>query len=288
MKNLLKLSLAFLLLLASCSNEKESPLTPDPSAGAYKALIAELTNSARTAISTNQEDDYLDSGECFEINYPYSVTDGQNTITLNSQQEELDYIDSLSDDAQISIVYPLSVTLSDGSVQTINSEEEFYYLLASCEMGEDGPGGDCFTVNFPITAYNAQGNTVTVNSEQELYSLDLVGFVYPISVTLADGSTVTINSSEDFDSIYNDCYGIDDCENCVATCFDIVFPFAVVTQSGTVSSFNDYDELMGFLSQLSEDDSFVIQYPITVEFEDGTQQSVGSDSELEVLYDSCE
>ncbi len=72
------------------------------------------------------------------------------------------------------------------------------------------------------------------------------------------------------------------------TCFEIVFPYSLVDQSGALVTLNDYDELMSFLDQLSEDDTFVIQYPITVEFEDGTQQSVGSDEELEALYESCE
>ncbi len=197
------------------------------------------------------------------------------------------FLEGLSEDAEVYIVYPLNVTLSDGTQQTINSEEEFYELYESCESS-DGDVVDCFTLNFPLTALDSKGNEVTVNSEQELYSLDLVDFAYPISVTLLDGSVVTVNSSDEFDSLYNDCYGIDDCEDCDTTCFEIVFPFSVASQSGDLVTFSDYDQLLDFLDQLTENDTFVIQYPISVEFEDGTQQSVGSDEELEALYEICE
>ena len=40
--------------------------------------------------------------------------------------------------------------------------------------------------------------------------------------------------------------------------------------------------------QLTEEDFCVISYPITVQFEDGTQQTANSDEEFDALYDACE
>ena len=147
---------------------------------------------------------------------------------------------------------------------------------------------ECFELNYPLTALDYDGNEVVVNSEQDLYNFEFVGFVYPISVTLTDGTQATVNSPQEFDTLYNDCYDIEDCDDCEEQCFEIVFPFSLVSGNGTVETFNGYDGLMEFLSQLTEEDSFMISYPITVEFEDGTQQTANSDEELDALYESCE
>ena len=88
-----------------------------------------------------------------------------------------------------------------------------------------------------------------VSSEQDLYNFEFTGFVYPIYVTLTDGTQVTINDPNEFDTLYNDCYDIEDCEDCEEQCFKIVFPFSFVSNSGTVVTFNGYDELLDFLNQ---------------------------------------
>lgn len=91
-----------------------------------------------------------------------------------------------------------------------------------------------------------------------------------------------------FDSLYNDCYDIEDCYDCEEECFEIVFPMSFVTDNETVVTVNNYDELWEFVSQLTEEDFCVISYPITVQFEDGTQQTANSDEEFDALYDACE
>ena len=53
-----------------------------------------------------------------------------------------------------------------------------------------------------------------------------------------------------------------------------------VTENETVVTVNNYDELWEFVSQLTEEDFCVISYPITVQFEDGTQQTANSDEEF--------
>jgi len=71
-------------------------------------------------------------------------------------------------------------------------------------------------------------------------------------------------------------------------CFEIVFPSSFVVNDGNLETINDYDYLWDFLSGLTEDDTFVVSYPITVEFEDGSQQTANSDEELAALYEDCE
>ena len=288
MKNLLKLSLVFLLIFSSCSKDNNDEITPKTKDGVSTELITNLTNTATTARSSNQESNYLEEGQCFVINYPYSISDGQTSTTINSDEELEAYLDALSGSSAIIIEVPFDVTLADGTQQTITTYDDFFALISSCFQGEQGPSDECFQLDFPLTAHDSDGNEVTVNSEQELFSFDFSGFVYPISVTFMDGTQETINSSEEFDALYNECYGIEDCEDCGYVCFDIVFPFSFVVNDGNLETINDYDELWNFLSGLTEDDTFVISYPITVEFEDGSQQTANSDEELAALYESCE
>ena len=288
MKNLLKLSLIFLLILSSCSKDNNDEITPKTKDGVSTELISKLTNSAVTARSSNQASEYLEDGECFVINYPYSIFDGQSSTTINSDEELETYLSSLGVNSVILIEVPFDVTLANGTQQTITTYNEFYEVISSCFGGVQGSMDQCFQLNFPLTAHDSDGNEVTVSSEQELFSFDFSGFVYPISVTLTDGTQVTINSSQDFDTLYNDCYGIDDCDDCGYVCFEIVFPFSFVVNDGNVETINDYDELWNFLSGLTADDTFVISYPITVEFEDGSQQTANSDEELAAIYESCD
>ena len=78
MKNLLKLSVVFLLLLNACSNEKVEEISSMKQLirsgnSVSQELITNLFNSARTATSTNQESSYVEDGECFVVNYPYNA-----------------------------------------------------------------------------------------------------------------------------------------------------------------------------------------------------------------------
>ena len=300
MNNLLKLSLVFLLLLSACSkdnNEEVIAEVEEIEEGVSQELMTNLFNSARTATTSSQESGYVEDGECFVINYPYSVSDGQTSTTLNSDEELEIFLENLTEESEVYIEVPFDVTMADGSQQTISTYEELEELFEDCYDFDDGDDDDdddddyeeeCFELNYPLTAQGSDGNEVVVNSEQDLYNFEFVGFVYPISVTLTDGSVVAVNSPQEFDTLYNDCYDIDDCDDCEEQCFEIVFPFSLVSGNGTVETFNGYDGLMEFLSQLTEEDSFMISYPITVEFEDGTQQTANSDEELDALYNSCE
>jgi len=295
MKNLLKLSLVFLLLFSACSkdnNEEVIAEVEEIEEGVSTELMTNLFNSARTATTSNQESDYVDDGECFIINYPYNVSDGQTSTTLNSDEELLTFLETLTEESEVYIEVPFDVTLADGSQQTISTYEELEELFEDCYDFDDDDDNDyeeeCFELNYPLTALDYDGNEVVVNSEQDLYNFEFVGFVYPISVTLTDGTQATVNSPQEFDTLYNDCYDIEDCDDCEEQCFEIVFPFSLVSGNGTVETFNGYDGLMEFLSQLTEEDSFIISYPITVEFEDGSQQTANSDEELDALYESCE
>ena len=186
MKNLLKLSLVFLLLFSACSkdnNEEVIAEVEEIEEGVSTELMTNLFNSARTATTSNQESDYVDDGECFIINYPYNVSDGQTSTTLNSDEELLTFLETLTEESEVYIEVPFDVTLADGSQQTISTYEELEELFEDCYDFDDDDDNDyeeeCFELNYPLTALDYDGNEVVVNSEQDLYNFEFVGFVYP-------------------------------------------------------------------------------------------------------------
>ena len=164
MKNFnLKLSvillMAFSLIIVSCDNENVDEISPEAELeeGVSQELISNLFNSARTAASTNQESDYVEEGECFVINYPYSVTDGETSTTLNSDDELFAFLETLDFDSEVYIEVPFDVTFADGSQQTINTYDAFEIILDDCYSDydhnddyDDDYEEECFELNYPL------------------------------------------------------------------------------------------------------------------------------------------
>lgn len=291
MKKLLKLLFVFALITAfvSCSNDNQDDIN-EPDTSVQESLTNNLMLYSQTANSTNQASDYLnDDIECFEVNFPFSVTDGVNTVVVNNEQELQDFIESLTPNSFFNIVFPINVTLEDGTEQTIADEMELLELIQSCFPDDIGnPGEDCFEFNFPLDVIDEEGNVITINGFEDLFYNDsVVDFVYPFTVTLADGSELTINSSEEFDDLYNECYDIETCDDCTENCFEIIFPINLIQEDGTVTTINDEDELYDFFENLGPSQFVTLTYPINVELSDGTQVAVNNDEEFDQLLSDC-
>lgn len=298
MKNLLKFSFIFALVccMFSCSNDNTDVIPDDQSAEANIALKTSLTTYARSAVSTNQAEsvfenntvnsDVIDNYEqdnCFTLNFPYTVTNGNVTATVNSDAEAQNFFN-----AGYYVAFPVTITTTDGAVVTIADELGLIQVLEDC-LGNEiiSIGNDCFEFNFPLTVTTEDGTTVVVNDDLELYSVeDAVGFVYPISVT-TDAGVVTITDDAGFDALYNDCYDIQPCNDCGTNCFEIVYPLALLLDDGTVTTINSDDEFVAFLDGIDNDTFFVPTYPMTIEYEDGTQATINSDDEFIAALDAC-
>ncbi|WP_452220645.1 hypothetical protein [Lacinutrix salivirga] len=292
MKNVLKLALVFVLVFTSCTKDNNEDIDLQPeNAAAPVTLVENLTSYARTAATTNQEEDFLNSedGECFVINYPYSFTDGQTSTVVNNDAELAAYLQSQNQGGNFAIEYPFNVTLGDGTVQTIATIDEFAALIEACDI-QGGSGDDnCFILGYPVTVVDEDGTEYTANSEEDFYTLpDVVSFVFPITGTLADGTAVTVEDADAFDSIYNDCNGYEDCTDCEVNCFELVYPLTLVEDNGTVVTIDSDDAFWTYLESLDPTTAgFALSYPVTVELEDGTQQTVNSNEEFDAILDAC-
>lgn len=298
MKNLLKFSFIFALVccMFSCSNDNTDVIPEDQSAEANIALKTSLTAYARTAVSTNQVEnvfennnvnsDVIDNYEpddCFTLNFPYTVTNGNVTATVNSDAEAQNFFN-----AGYYVAFPVTITTTDGTVVTIADQFGLIEILEAC-LGQQiiSFGNDCFEFNFPLSVTTEDGTTVVVNDDLELFSVeDAAGFVYPFSVT-TDAGVVTITDDAGFDALYNDCYDIQPCTDCGTNCFEIVYPLALLLDDGTVTTINSDDEFVAFLDGIDNDTFFVPTYPMTIEYEDGTQATINSDDEFIAVLDAC-
>jgi len=302
MKNIFKISFIALLLLAivsllltivSCSNDNEELILPQNTT-TKQNLKTSLTTYTKAATSSDQASNYLDSSDdCFTINYPYSFVDDQGNVTeINSEEDLYAFINGLDPNTPYNFMYvfPLNITLEDGTQSTLDSLDALVETLFACEdIDMDSPNGslECFEFNFPLSVVLESGQTIEINSQEELFSIpDAVDFVYPITVTLDDSTVITINDSDAFDELYNTCFNID--TNDEDICFEIVYPLNLIQDNGTITTVSNDDEFNDFIESLGEDDFFTLTYPIhVVDLETDTEQTINNDDEFIALLDNC-
>lgn len=249
--------------------------------------------------------------ECFTINYPISISfPGAGTATVNSDEELYEALENFFETstdtlAEPALNYPIEVTLQDGTVQTVNSDDELDTLFEDCygdwDDDEWEDEGECFTLNYPLEIVLPDGSTVTANDDEALFeaidayyeanpdSEEMPSFTYPITVTLEDSTTAIVNSDEELEELFEACFG--EFEEEFDECFTFNYPLDLVLPDGT-TTVNSEEELYAVIDAYYDahpesDEIPTFDYPIEVTLTDGTVQSVGSDDELDALFDEC-
>ncbi len=229
--------------LSSCT--KENPLNPaitdSPALTTTSTADVIRTQSAMNASGQSQ-----DSLECFMLEFPIDLVypDGsQETYSdIESLVEAVDEYYEDETDGDLTLAYPVTVTLEDGTTTTITTDDELIDLFEECDAFDeeddeddyyddddyDDEYGDhdcddlfediCFDLVFPITITDTNGNMVIVNDEEELENAienleDQAGddedfdilIEFPIDVILEDQSTLTIFNEEELDELIDSC-----------------------------------------------------------------------------------
>ena len=140
----MRLQNVFLLLLAfitftACQDEAIEPTGPDAdnlaAVNGFLGLRQRAASTANDSSSTGNDDI-----ECFAINYPIEVImPGQAPQTVNNDDELDDLVTPWFEDENNwfsdefpTFVFPISVTLEDGSVLSIADDEELCDLFYEC------------------------------------------------------------------------------------------------------------------------------------------------------------
>jgi len=324
----LKFSLAGLLLtlfLASCDKSDIGNLD-GPEIRENASLLNNFSNSME------EDSEYQDSLDCFALVYPITVIypDGTET-SLGSDQELDDALDAwfqANENAESypTFKFPIQVSLSAGTIQDVNSEEELEELIYNCydyeecEYLEDYEGEIedlCFSFSYPITISFPDGTTQSVDNDSTFENLVEQWFmtngenaedptlVYPVDLILEDGALQTVNSDEElyavldecFDDFENDEYGHeydDEYENEFEDdCFALVFPITIQLPNGSTTTANNEDDLEeifdNYFDTVSDTtESFpMFIYPVDIVWADSTTQTIHSEEELEVAFGMC-
>ncbi|MEM8891754.1 MAG: hypothetical protein AAGD28_27500 [Bacteroidota bacterium] len=291
-RKLLYFMFALALLVPAFQACEEGVISPQSHA------IDEIQNNSNGFfdLQNTLEDSLSEDGiECFSINFPIDVNfpDGSSQ-TFNTEDALEAAIDLWIDNNPNSldwpeIAFPITVTLEDGSVQSIANDEELCDLHIACygdeytELGSlfileefgfvlDSIG--CFDIVYPVDVVFPDSTTRTVNSNQELAqacedwwnnnpNADMgPSFVYPIQVT-TDSATITITEDGELYDIIIDC---------LDEAFDGEGFFGI----GDDFEWGEEEEL----------ECFDINYPVDIRFPDGSTQSMNSENEVEAAIEA--
>lgn len=201
-------------------------------------------------------------------------------------------------------VYPITITLTDGTNSTINNETELEQAISSAASTGDFP-----TINFPIQVMGEDDLPISVVDEEALCEVFEACFEddfdddcdcdeeeecfeinYPITLVLPDGSNVTVNDDEALENAIDNYYDTHPNDTGDVT---LVYPITItmLEDASTVVINNDQGLDAVFEECYGDDDfeeCFDLQFPISLAMPDGSTVVTNSYEELDSLYEAWE
>lgn len=162
--------------------------------------------------------------KCFKLNYPVTIQfPDLSTATVNGREELVDAIKTWRQSnpdvaGRPKLVFPVSITMKDGTVITVNSELEMKGIMFEClKKFRHVRLWTCVDLVFPVTVVFPDGTTTVVNSREELKTAvtnwrqnnaDIEGHAkiqFPFDVKLKNGEIITINNLEELKALLKKC-----------------------------------------------------------------------------------
>jgi len=187
-----------------------------------------------------------------------------------------------------------------------NTETTDEFVTESIEVinrtSKAGAGG-CFEFVFPITILFADGTTAEVDSYESLRetiktwkennpdATERPQLAYPLEVLTSDGELVSVSERSELRELVKECRS----EMAVGNhkrCFKIVFPVSILFPDGTSIEVEDRKAAKQAIRAWKAENPDATErptlaFPIDVELEDGTIQTVNSKDELILLKEDC-
>lgn len=199
-------------------------------------------------------------------------------------------------DERPQFVFPIEVVFGEETL-TINSQEEFQEAKSACEV--DRRRGRCFQIEFPITFTMPDQSQITLESKEDWVLIDewyeanpdadtRPDLNFPVNITYRNDSTVTINNQEELLAAKAEC----ETDRRMSACFSLVFPVTFVMPDGlteiVVESREDYREIKSwYRANPDADERPDLVFPVDIEYEDGTILTVNSEEELQAAKADC-
>lgn len=178
--------------------------------------LARITRACRTKVNPDSSE-----RQCYTLQFPltFALPDG-NTVTVTSKEEFEAFLKRWQESGNTGrpkLTFPYNVKLQDGTILTINNEDDLRNLQEMCRKGRkpvDPKPTACFEIQFPLQVKLANGDIVTVNSQDELNKLlnsrpttnGRAAIQFPYSVKLSEtGEIIVINNEEDLRKLNEKC-----------------------------------------------------------------------------------
>lgn len=156
--------------------------------------------------------------KCFMLNYPVSIVTPDGMETAVASKEALkafyrNYKAEGGEKGELSFVYPIEVTLQDGTTQLVNSQEDMQAIKESCPSKGNK---HCFKAVFPVTITTATGETETLEDRRDWRKFQksvrmaiengetVPAINFPIEITTEEGN-VSITSQSELDVLRESC-----------------------------------------------------------------------------------
>jgi len=186
-----------------------------------------------------------------------------------------------------------------------NSETAQNYQRASMADGSKDDfldGNSCTKVLFPVNAI-VNGQNVSLISDLDLSIVanilaefnddqDSVIFDFPITVQLSNYTEVTVNNQSEFNALQQECENASTQGKDAISCVDINFPVTMLTynvgleQTGS-TVLESQESMFNFMSGLSQDELFSVNYPISATLSNGTVVQLESDADFKNTISDC-
>ena len=242
LKSILSILMLGLLFIAfSCQEEIDETITEE-NEDAFTANSAIAIGLRDVATNDGSIDNIIDTASCFNVILPVNVTVNGAEINVTTEddfQVVEAIIDEFEDDEDsIAIVFPVTITLSDFTEVSIETQDQLDEFIDTC--GEDNSQDDdieSLDIQYPISVqtFDANNNlldTMIITSDEALYGFInglngnvFVEIQFPITVILSDNTILEIANlaellsaiqnarNEDFDEDDDNDYNDDDNTN---------------------------------------------------------------------------
>jgi len=197
-------------LLFSCQKEEFRIVEEENTEASI--LEDQILTNLITSVSSHDGsfDDVVDRSPCFSIQFPYSVYQGDVLIEINSEED----LTMLNDNAEITPVFPLSITLATYDELDVPTETAFNNYIAMCANGEMfNDRIVCIDFSYPISISmflpaDSTFETIVLNHDRDVFTeiesfegTEVVNLQYPITLLYLDGTSTSINSNDELKAV---------------------------------------------------------------------------------------
>ncbi|MEM7660393.1 MAG: hypothetical protein AAF399_30090, partial [Bacteroidota bacterium] len=159
--------------------------------------------------------------KCFELVYPMSLTMPDSTLLTGQDENTLKaaidawYAANPTATGNVTLNYPLDVSLADGSILSVADEAALLVLRADCAGTQEREA--CMTLRYPVSYTMPDGYVISVADEAaEKFAFETwyrdnpnveerPSLMYPVDIRLKDGSTQKVDDETEMETAKRNC-----------------------------------------------------------------------------------